>query len=343
MLPGHATFRHLSRYRAYHERTLARWYARDFDFVSLNQAAMTRGIPPAHEPALVIEARFVPKSGKQTSGLDRFWHGRHRRTEKGLAISALAWLDLTDNGAYCLSVAQTPPADQTTDTEATRLEVSLAQWARVVATPRLRSLRDVLTAGSDSTQPCTAGGRALGLAPIGHRRSDAHRRSRSQGPQRPGPGRPNPYDGKGHWDHLARFAKVAPDDDALVLSHQVLNDGPCQGTLRVVLVVDTTHHRRAVLLSTDVTLDALTISRYDTVRCHIALLCRDAKQWTGLTDCQARAQAQRTLHFHASLSAVTLATLDARQPNGHAAAVFAMTSLKRRAFHQHLIERISQH
>ena len=39
MLPGHATFRNLSRYSAYHERTFARWYARDFDFVSLNKAA----------------------------------------------------------------------------------------------------------------------------------------------------------------------------------------------------------------------------------------------------------------------------------------------------------------
>ena len=35
MLPGHATFRNLSRYSVYHERTFARWYARDFDFVSL--------------------------------------------------------------------------------------------------------------------------------------------------------------------------------------------------------------------------------------------------------------------------------------------------------------------
>jgi len=39
MLPGHATFRHLSRYSVYHERTLARWYARDCDFVSLNKEA----------------------------------------------------------------------------------------------------------------------------------------------------------------------------------------------------------------------------------------------------------------------------------------------------------------
>jgi hypothetical protein len=109
MLPGHATCRNLSRYSAYHERTFARWYARDFAFVSLNQAAIIRVIPPAHEQALVIDASFVPKSGQQPSGLDRFWIGSHSHTEQGLDISALAWLDLTDNCAYCLRVAQPPP------------------------------------------------------------------------------------------------------------------------------------------------------------------------------------------------------------------------------------------
>jgi len=31
MLPGRATFRNLSRYSPYHERTFSRWYAQDFD------------------------------------------------------------------------------------------------------------------------------------------------------------------------------------------------------------------------------------------------------------------------------------------------------------------------
>jgi hypothetical protein len=56
MLPGHAPFRNLRRYSVYHERTFARWYARDFDFVSLNKAAITQVIPPEHEQALVIDA-----------------------------------------------------------------------------------------------------------------------------------------------------------------------------------------------------------------------------------------------------------------------------------------------
>ena len=102
MLPGHATFRNMSRYSPYHERTFARWYGRNFDWVSLNQAAITVVVPPEHEQALVMDASFVPKSGKHTYGLDRFWNGSHSRAEKGLELSTLAWLDITDNCAYCL-------------------------------------------------------------------------------------------------------------------------------------------------------------------------------------------------------------------------------------------------
>ena len=343
MLPGHATCRNLSRYSAYHERTFARWYARDFDFVSLNKAVITQVIPPAHEQALVIDASFVPKSGKKTYGLDRFWNGSHSRTEKGLEISTLAWLDMTENCAYCLSVEQTPPTDKTTDSEATRIDVYLDQLARVVSAQHLRHLRYVVTDGYSSKQKCTRGVRTLGLEQIGKLRIDANLRYLYQGPKRPGPGRPKTYDGKVNWDDLSRLEKVETDDDDIVLYHQVLHHVQYQCNLCVVLVVDTKHNRRAVLFSTDVDLDALTIYRYDKARFQIEFLFRDAKQFTGLTDCQARSQAKLNFHFNASLSAVTLAKLEARQQNGEVVSAFSMASLKRRAFNQHLIERVSQY
>jgi hypothetical protein len=107
--------------------------------------------------------------------------------------------------------------------------------------------------------------------------------------------------------------------------------------------VDTTHHRRAVRLIPAVALEALTIYRDDQARCHIEVLCRDATQFSGLTDSQARSQAKRHLYCNARLRAVTLAKRDTRQHNGDAASVFSMASLKRRAFNHHLIEPMSKH
>jgi hypothetical protein len=80
--------------------------------------------------------------------------------------------------------------------------------------------------------------------------------------------------------------------------------------------------------------------RYDKARFQIAFLFRDAKQFTGLCDGQARSQAKLDLHFNASLTAVTRAKLEARQQNGGAGSSFSMASLKRRAFNQHLIDRM---
>jgi len=62
-----------------------------------------------------------------------------------------------------------------------------------------------------------------------------------------------------------------------------------------------------------------------------------------LSDCQARSKAKLDFHFNASLSAVTFAKLEARQQNGDGDQAFSMASLKRRAFNQHLVDRICEH
>ena len=237
MLPGHATFRNLSRYSSYHERTFARWYDRPFDFVSLNKAAITQVIPPEHQQALVIDASFIPKSGTRTYGLERFWNSRHRRSEKGLEVSAVAWLDITDNCAYGLSVEQTPPSDKTSEPQGTRIDAYLEQLKGVVCDHHLKHLRYVIADGYYSKRKFLDGVRALGLHQIGKLRRDANLRYLYQGLGHPGPGRPKTYDGKVQWDDLSRFEWVQSEDDDVVLYHQVLNHVHLRRNLRVVLVV----------------------------------------------------------------------------------------------------------
>ena len=343
MLPGHATFRNMSRYSPYHERTFSRWYGRDLDWVSLNKGAITAVVPPEPEQALVIEASFVPKSGKHTYGLDRFWNGSHSRAEKGLAISTLAWLDITDHGAYGLRVEHTPPSAETAAPEATRMDVYLDQLSRVVKAHDLRFLRYVITDGAYSKQKFVTGVQALELHQIGKLRADAHLRYLYQGPKRPGQGRQKTYDGKVAWSDLSRFERLDTADEHIVLYHQVLNHVQLKRNLQVVVVVHTQRNRYVVLFSTDVNLAPLTLYRYYKARFQIEFLFRDAKQFTGLSDCQARAKAKLDFHCNASLSAVTFAKLEARHQHGNGDHAFSMASLKRRAFNQHLVDRICEH
>ena len=343
MLPGHATFRNLSRYSPYHERTFARWYGSTFDWVLLNQAAITEVVPSEHEQALVMDASFVPKSGTHTYGLDRFWNGSHSRAEKGLEISTLAWLDITDNCAYALSVEQTPTSAETSDPEATRMDVYLDQLSRVVKAHDLRFLRYVITDGAYSKQKFVAGVRALELHQIGKLRADAHLRYLYRGPKRSGPGCQKTYDGKVNWCDLSRFERLETEDEHIVLYHHVLNHVQLKRNLQVVVVVHSQRKRYVVLFSTDVDLESQRLYHYYKTRFQVEFLFRDAKQFTGLSDCQARSKAKLDFHFNASLSAVTFAKLEARHQSGNSDQAFSMASLKRRAFNQHLVDRICEH
>lgn len=128
-----------------------------------------------------------------------------------------------------------------------------------------------------------------------------------------------------------------------MLYHQVLNHVQLKRNLQVVVVVHTQRKHYAVLFSTDVDLEPHRLYRYYKARFQVEFLFRDAKQFAGLSDCQARSKAKLDFHFNASLSAVTFAKLEARHQSGHGDRAFSMASLKRRAFNQHLVDRIYEH
>ena len=127
--------------------------------------------------------------------LERFWNSRHRRSEKDLEVSAVAWLDITDNCAYGLSVEQTPPS-KTSEPQGTRIDAYLEQLRGVVCDHHLKHLRYVIADGYYSKRKFLDGVRALGLHQIGKLRRDANLRYLYQGLGHPGPGRPRTYDGK---------------------------------------------------------------------------------------------------------------------------------------------------
>ena len=54
MVPGKATFRNLSGYSAYHEKTFSHGFGRAYDWMALNQGAIVEVISPDHEQALII-------------------------------------------------------------------------------------------------------------------------------------------------------------------------------------------------------------------------------------------------------------------------------------------------
>ena len=62
-----------------------------------------------------------------------------------------------------------------------------------------------------------------------------------------------------------------------------------------------------MLFSTDLSLAGMKIIRFYSLRFQIEFNFRDAKQFTGLSQCQARSENKLYFHFNTSLSAVNIA------------------------------------
>jgi hypothetical protein len=334
---GKVNFVNLSRYSHYCEKTLRRWFSKPFDFEAFNLLCLSQVIAPERLLLFAIDASFLPKSGKKTYGLDWFWNGCLGRAEKGLEISLIALIDLKAHSAYALSAKQTPARAAT---NFSRLELYLQhlQEARSY-------LPDGVTCGvCDSyyaKKLFVDGVCAMKLHLISKLRIDANMRFLYTGPQKPR-GRRRHYGDKVRLDDLNGY------EDAGVLEHEVhlytalVQHASLKRVIRIVLLLNLSNPekpRQALLFSTDTELTAQEIVKRYSARFQIEFLIRDAKQFTGLSDCQARNQAALHFHVNASLAAVNLAKLKVNQ-DCREESVFSLASLKHRAFNTHLLDMI---
>jgi hypothetical protein len=195
--------------------------------------------------------------------------------------------------------------------------------------------------GAFAKHKFVSGVRTLNLHLISLLRVDANLRYRYTGAQR-GRGRPKAYDGKVNFADLSRLAGVGEVAPHLTLYTGVVNSVSLKCDIRICVVVNRTKPdkpRYVVLFSTDCELPAHTIYDYYTQRFQIEFLFRDAKQFTGLNDCQARDQAALAFHFNLALASVGVSKIEAlKEQSTPQPQVFSLASWKQRAFNEHLLE-----
>ena len=339
-LPGKVNFRNLSRYSDGCEKTYARWFRRSFDFVEFNRISLSGLFGRGRRLAIATDCSFCPKSGRKTHGLDYFYHSQHRRAEPGLEISTLALIDVDYRTAYHWSTRQTPKLDHPTET---RVDWYLNHLRQDQATLPAE-VRYVLADGYYSKLKFINGVGELGRHLVSRLREDAHLRWRYQGPQKPR-GRRKLYDGKVRFfrPDLARFEAVG-SVDGIQLYTAVVNSVAFHRDLRIVYLIKTTHNtwQTALLFSTDTELSAVELNQYYQARFQIEFLFRDAKQFTGLCDCQARSEPALHFHFNAAMTALNLLKLADRQYAADSPrSPISIASWKIRKFNEHLLERFS--
>lgn len=135
---------------------------------------------------------------------------------------------------------------------------------------------------------------------------------------------------------------MARVDDEIELYTAVVWSVRLKRTIRIAYLLKHSQGKSSyvVLFSTNVELSAQHLYRYYKARFQIEFIFRDARQFCGLADCQARGPEALDSHVNASLMALNLAKFDwqehyrEQQRSG-----FSMASYKRLVFNHHLLER----
>jgi hypothetical protein len=340
-LRGKVTFRNLSRYSGLSARTYARQFDQSMDFIGLNRALIDTVVSEDQPRLIAFDPCFIPKAGQHTPELAYFWNGCHGRAEKGLEVSVFSLIDLAHHTGYALSVQQTPaPATGPTQDE-TLIDSYLAHLHTIV--PYLHPEdKHLAVDGQFAKKKWLDGVEAVGLHTIGKLRRDANMRFFYTGPLRTqGSGRQKTYDGKVDWQDLSGFDYIT-EQEGLDLYTQVLNHVSLKRTLRVVVVLDRRNPKKtryALLFSTDLDLDPVTLFYGYKARFQIEFIFRDAKQFTGLTDAQTRTSRRLHFHFNAALTTLNIARIEQRQAQpDDQPMVYSMASVKARYFNERFLQ-----
>jgi hypothetical protein len=342
---GRVNFRSLSRYSDTPEKTFRRWFKKPFDFSIFNARAIDKVITPETEIIAAFDPSFLSKAGESTWGVGFFWNSCISKAEKGLELSLCALVDVGKNIAYALEAQQTPPTDEIKGDceDATRIDfyLSFVEKLRLLL---LKYTKYFVADGYFAKKKFVDGIILFGFVFIGKLRIDANLRMLFEGEQKKGPGRPKKFAGKCNVKALEGFTFVADIDDENKLYSGIFYHASLERAIKVVAV--TTQHKNkigtALLFSTDLTLDAVTIYRYYKARYQIEFIFRDAKQFTGLGDSQSRNKESLHYHFNASFTALNAIRIQEllewpSRPNN---TPFSMASHKARNHNESMIETI---
>lgn len=350
-LQGRATFTNMARFSCFSEQTFRRHFSRAFDWVAFNLIILRLRVHPRDRCIGVFDTSFLPKSGKHTWGLDKFFSSTAKRTQRGLEVSLLGVIAVESREAFALDATQTPPGlaaagaarasgRPTADITSaySRIDFYLEQITDTL--DRLSHVAyfvgDGYYAKSKVFDTLTRHDKHL----ITRLRPDANLRFLAQPWEQNGRGRRRRYAGKvrfADFDSLeSRFSEegVLADMPHVRIYTALVNSTHFKRDLRVVVLHDARDGRYVVLASTSLEQTAEEVVAFYRLRYQLEFIIRDAKQFTGLTHCQARGEAELDFHLNMSVAAVNLARLVSRRMS------MSLSSYAREAYNTFLVGRL---
>jgi len=299
-IKGRINFQQLERYGKYSEQRYRIQFGKPFDFMGFN-SGLVRQHGSGHY-IIALDPSFISKSGKKTPGIGYFWSGQAARTKLGLEMLGIAAIDVDNHTGFHLDACQTLPCNH--------LDKSLAEiyadsfsghGKQLLELSRIAVADAWFTKKSFIDAVCGAG-----FQFVGRMRDDANLKYLYTGLRKPGRGRPRVYDGKvDHRDIKAGYFHEVELEDGVKATTAIVHAVSLKRNVRMVRVPSGKTHK--LYFSTDTQMEAATIVRYYRLRFQIEFLYRDAKQFTGLENCQARSENKLNFHFNLALTATNVA------------------------------------
>ena len=310
-IKGKINFLQLARYSRHCEQTFRNHFDKRFDFFSFNKLLIDQ--VASSERIVAFDPSFIPKAGKSTYGKGKYWSGVAKAAKWGLDICGFAVVDIINNTALHLNAWQTPSAD-----ELTKKGLNLLTYYASLVTEnaqKFKEFSDYMVADAYfSKKPFVDAIHCCGLHFISRLRDDSVLKYKYTGKQTGKKGAPKKFAGKVDIKNLdMSYFNVDLCSEDINIYSAIVYSKAFKRDIKLAVAVflkDKKEVARKLYFSTDLQQAGEKIVSYYRSRFQIEFLYRDAKQFTGLTSCQARNQNKLDFHFNAALTAVNLAKQD---------------------------------
>jgi hypothetical protein len=308
---GRINFSQMARYGIFSLTTYRNNFDKSFDFLAFNTHHVE--MQSSGYNVILFDPSHINKSGKNTFQKGYFWSGCAKSMKEGLEISGIAIGDVDNHTAFHLEAVQTPNK-QSLEADSSNL---LKHYAQVIIQRKDTLQRfsnhmalDAYFSKKSFVDDITEN---TVLNIISRLRSDSVLQYLYLGEKTGKRGRPREYDGKVniHKPDMNHFKIVHQDEERIIFSATVFAKA-LKRKIKLALVQyldeDTGKIKTTkIYFSIDLDLSAWHIVWFYGLRFQIEFIYRDANQFTGLENSQARSEEKLHFHFNTALTTVSLA------------------------------------
>lgn len=316
VIPRKINFLQLERYGTRGEQCYRQTFERPVDWMEFNLWLSAYSFKEgARRMGIAIDPSYISKVGKKTPHVGTFWSGCAGAAKHGLEILGIGVIDVDLHDCMMLRAVQTSLAKGKE-----KDEMTLYQWYAKVLKDYKSQLQRVskyiVADAAFSKKTFVDMILPQGFHLVSRLRNDAVLHYLWEGKRTGRRGRPKTKGDKIDFDNLDkskmhRIDLNSADGEAYGLKAH------CKSLGRVVSLVihllPKGGHR--LYFSTDENMNGIDVLEYYRTRFQIEFNYRDAKQFTGLTHCQARDERKLDFAYNASFAAVNLAKTIRREIN----------------------------